>query len=355
MTELPTTEFSLTEAQRWAAILAHDVKADGQFWYGVKTTGIYCRPSCPSRRPRQENVAYFSCPQGAQLAGFRACKRCVPDQIGAAAQAVARTQALLDGAETEPTLAELAQEVGMSPFHLQRIFKAQLGVSPKQYAMARRTEKLKRQLKAGQSVTRALYEAGHDTPGTLYAGSTDQLGMRPTHYARGGEGIEIAYDVIASPLGPLLVAATSRGLCSVQFGEEEALIEGLRREFPKARLSRDPDAIQPYHQALEDYFHERKALLSVPVGLEGTAFQQRVWAQLRAIPQGETRSYAEVARAIGAPNAVRAVASACAANPVGLVIPCHRVVRTGGQLSGYRWGVERKQALLQHEQPGQGE
>lgn len=338
-----------THEERWQAVLAHEAAADGHFWYGVKTTGIYCRPACPSRRPRRQNVTFHDTPQDAEAAGYRPCLRCQPERVNAAAQAVARAQHLLDTAETEPTLAELAADVGLSPFHLQRLFKRKVGVSPKQYAIRERTERLKRGLKAGQSVTAALYDAGHDSPGTLYDPQTDSLGMTPTTYKQGGAGTVIHYAVTESPIGPMLVAATRRGLCAVRFGEAGEMTRELRAEYPKAELMPDSAPLQPYIHGLLEHLKGQNPALTLDTDAPGTEFQQRVWAALRTIPYGETRSYAELAEMIGDPKAVRAVATACARNPVALVVPCHRIVRKGGEPGGYRWGVERKKRLLERE------
>lgn len=341
------TEFSTNE--RWEAVLAHDAGADGRFWYGVKTTGVYCRPACPSRRPRRENVTFHDSPQQAEAAGYQACKRCQPEKVGAAARAVAHVQHLLDTAETEPTLGELARAVNLSPFHLQRVFKARVGVSPKQYALRIRSEKLKVALKNGHSVTAALYAAGHDSPATLYAKSTDQLGMTPRTYARGGQGEMIQYTVTESPLGEMLVAATARGLCAVRFGDMQEMVAELHTEYPNADIREDAAALQPYVDGILDYLKGVNPALNLNTDAKGTDFQKRVWDALRRIPYGETRSYAQLAEMIGEPTAVRAVASACARNPVALVVPCHRIVRTGGALGGYRWGAERKKKLLERE------
>ncbi|GAA5504002.1 bifunctional transcriptional activator/DNA repair enzyme Ada [Deinococcus xinjiangensis] len=339
-----------TEESRWQAVLAHDVRADGLFWYGVKSTGIYCRPACPSRRPKRQNVSFYDSPLSAEGAGFRACLRCQPQKVGAAVRAVARAQQLLDTAEVPPTLGELAAAVGLSPFYLQRVFKARLGLSPKQYAMRQRTEKLKAALRGGQSVTAALYGAGHDSPASVYAKPTDQLGMSPREYQTGGAGQMIYYTVTQSQLGPMLVGATGRGLCAVRFGEPAAMTAELRAEYSQADLVEDAAPLQPYLEGLAAHLAGQNPALSLPTDAAGTAFQQQVWAALRQIPYGETRSYSELAQMIGAPSAVRAVARACATNPVALVVPCHRIVRRGGELGGYRWGVERKQRLLEQEQ-----
>ena len=334
-----------TDDDRWNAILTHDSQADGAFWYGVKTTGIYCRPACPSRRPRPENVHYFGTPAEAEQAGFRPCKRCTPDQLGRITQAVLEVKRRLDAGEVSTTLTTFAAAVGVSPFHLQRAFKAQFGISPKQYAMQRRTTLLKQELRQAPTVSRAIYEAGHEAAATAYARSTDQLGMKPGEYRRAGAGQHIRFCVTESPLGDLLVAATDRGLCSVRLGERKELRADLEREYPKAALSEAPDSLQTEVQAIQDYL-AGQPLPSLPTDAPGTEFQKRVWAVLSEIPTGETRTYAEIAELLGQPNAVRAVARACATNPVALVVPCHRVVRKGGALSGYRWGAERKQALL---------
>lgn len=336
---------------RWEAVLAHDTAADGQFWYAVKTTGIYCRPACPSRRPKRENVTFYDTPQQAQAAGYRACRRCQPDKVDTSARAVAQAQALLEGAETLPSLGELAAAVGFSPFHLQRLFKARVGVSPKQYAIRLRSERLKTQLRRGASVTTALYDAGHESPATLYAKTTDQLGMTPRHYAQGGAGQMIHYAVSETKLGPMLVAATERGLCAVRFGEPHAMTAELRAEYPKADLVEDLAPLRAYLEGIEAHLDGQSPELQLPTDAQGTDFQQKVWAVLRDIPYGETRTYSEIAAALGDPNAVRAVARACATNPVALVVPCHRVVRKGGELAGYRWGLERKKQLLEQEAP----
>ncbi|WP_221089346.1 bifunctional transcriptional activator/DNA repair enzyme AdaA [Deinococcus aquaedulcis] len=344
MTQPPVPE--APDDARWQAVAQRDPAADGTFWYGVRRTKIYCRPSCPSRRPLRPNVTFFESPEAAQAAGYRACQRCAADRVGAVATALARAQHLLDTEPAAPSLKALAAAVGFSPFHLQRVFKAHFGVSPKQYALRARTERLKTHLGAGQSVTAALYAAGHDSPATLYAPATDQLGMAPRAYARGGQGVQVRYAVVTGPLGPMLVAATARGLCAVRFGEPSALQAELRAEYPHATLTEDPATLAPYTEGLQAFLAGRP-LPAYPTDLPGTAFQQRVWAALRQIPPGETRTYAQLAALIGQPGAVRAVARACAANPVALVVPCHRIVPKAGTGSGgYRWGAARKAQLL---------
>ena len=344
-----TTTTTPDEA-RWQAVLARDPSRDGQFWYGVRSTGIYCRPACPARRPTRVGVTFFETPDAAEAAGYRPCRRCHPREVSARQRAVAQARQLLDEAETAPGLDELAGQVGLSPAHLQRVFKAAVGLSPKQYALARRGERLRTGLRAGEPVTVAQYAAGHGSARSLYDPATGQLGMTPGAYRRGGAGERIAWTVKESPLGDLLVAATGRGLCAVRFGEREALAAELRAEYPQAELVEDPAGLAELVRAVLARLEGRPA--PVPAtDLPGSDFQRRVWAALQSIPPGETRSYAEVARMIGAPSAVRAVAQACAANPVALVVPCHRVVRSDGALSGYRWGVERKRALLERERP----
>ncbi len=342
-----------TPEARWQAVLQRDVAADGLFWYGVKTTEIYCRPNCPARRPKPENVVFFDLSAQALATGFRACRRCKPETVDATAQSIATAKHLLETAMTEPSLKELAKATGLSPFHLQRIFKARTGVSPKQYAIYLRTQRLKMGLKQELSVTRALYAAGHNTPSTVYHATTNQLGMTPSSYRSGGKGLNMYYTLTLTSFGPMLLAATQRGLCAVRFGsldDPNALLAELKAEFSQAELKEDPNALQPYAEGILAYLGGQNSALSLATDPSGTAFQQRVWAALKNIPYGETRTYSELAQAIGDPKAVRAVASACAANPVALVIPCHRIIRKSGELSGYRWGVGLKQALLEKEQ-----
>ena len=331
----------------WNAVLEHSSAADGTFWYGVRSTGIYCRPGCPSRRPKRENVSFHISPQAAEAAGFRPCKRCTPERVNAGAQAVAQAQRLLDTAETAPTLGDLAAATGLSPFHLQRLFKAQLGVSPKQYALRQRSERLKEGLRMDISVTTALYDAGHDSPATVYAPATDQLGMSPGTYQKGGQGQTIRYAVTGSPLGQMLVAATERGLCAVRFGEPDVLAQELKAEYPQAELIEDATPLGDYIEGVLAHLAGR--FLPLQTDAPGTEFQRRVWAALCEIPAGQTRTYTELAQMIGQPSAVRAVARACATNPVGVVVPCHRIVPKAGGNGGYRWGAERKAQLLDME------
>jgi AraC family transcriptional regulator, regulatory protein of adaptative response / methylated-DNA-[protein]-cysteine methyltransferase len=337
--------------KQWQQVMARDVRQDGRFVFAVRTTGIYCRPSCPSRRPRRDSVEFFLDPRQAERAGYRACFRCKPTEISAQARAVTRARQLLDEAETVLTLAQLSKRVGVSPFHLQRLFKRATGLSPREYQSARRMQQVKRGLRKGDDVTTALYDAGFGSPSRLYEKAGQQLGMTPGTYRRGGAGMTIQYAIVASPLGKLLVAATERGLCSVRFGESAAELEReLREEFSSAQLRREDAALRPYLQPLLAGLRGENATMDLPLDVRATAFQKRVWDALREIPVGETRSYTQVARAIGDPKAVRAVATACASNPVALAVPCHRVVRSDGELAGYRWGIERKKKLLEREQ-----
>lgn len=338
-----------TELQ-WRQVLARDPRHDGSFVFAVRTTGIYCRPSCPSRRPRRESVEFFLTPQQAEKAGYRACLRCRPTELPAQARAVIAARQLLNEAEGILTLAELSKRVGVSPFHLQRSFKRATGLSPREYQSARRMHQLKSGLRQGDDVTTAIYGAGFGSPSRLYEKSNQQLGMTPGVYRRRGEGVRIRYAVVASPLGRLLVAATERGLCAVRFGETvRELEQGLRYEFQAAEIYRDDAALEPYVRPLLGSLRSEVTSINLPLDVRATAFQKKVWDALRAIPAGQTRSYGEVARAIGDAKAVRAVARACATNPVALAVPCHRVVRSNGELAGYRWGIERKNKLLEQE------
>jgi len=332
---------------RELAVETRDRSADGSFVFAVTTTGIYCRPSCPARRPRQENVRFFDDGAAARAAGFRACLRCQPDSLPLIEQAVARMRERLDAADGESVpLAELARITGLSPFHLQREFSRRIGMSPKQYALAHRAERLKREMKSGRNVLDAGFEAGYGSASRLYDDSSRRLGMTPGRFKDGGRGVEIRFAVRKTPIGAALVAATERGVCAVRLGSSAADLEtGLRRDFPNADLRVDAKRLKPFLDAVAGRL-ARVSEAEIPTDLDGTPFQARVWEELRRIPSGETRTYGEIARAIGRPRAVRAVARACATNPVALVVPCHRVVGKDGALTGYRWGVKRKKALL---------
>ncbi len=338
-----------TQSQ-WQQVLERDARQDGRFVFAVRTTGIYCRPSCPSRRPSRTSVEFFAGPNDAERAGYRACLRCRPTEIAAQAQYVARARQVLDRAEEPVTLAELSRQVGLSSFHLQRLFKRVTGLSPREYQAARRMSQVKSGLRQGESVTTALYNAGFGSPSRLYEKAPQQLGMTPGEYRRGGAGTNITFAIIPTELGRMLVAATERGLCAVRFGDTVTELErGLRSEFHAARLLRDDAGMERLVGTLLALIRGENVTIDLPLDVRATAFQMKVWEKLRQIPTGETRSYSDIAREIGNPSAVRAVARACAANPVALAVPCHRVVRSNGDLSGYRWGIERKEKLLARE------
>jgi AraC family transcriptional regulator, regulatory protein of adaptative response / methylated-DNA-[protein]-cysteine methyltransferase len=338
---------------RWEAVLARDPARDGEFVFGVSTTGIYCRPSCPARRPRREKVEFFARPEEAERAGYRACLRCRPRAFSGNGQAdnVRAICRFIEHHLDEPvTLARLGKEFRQSPFHLQRRFKAALGVTPREYADSCRLRLLKHNLKSGENVTRAMYEAGYGSSSRLYERTASQLGMTPDKYRRGAIAAAIRYAVTDSPLGRMLVAATDRGICAIQFADsEDELLEGLKREFPFATRKADESGLQTWTNALLKQMNHKTTNASLPLDIRATAFQRRVWKYLQSIPFGATRSYRQVARGIGRPTAARAVARACATNPVAVAIPCHRVVRGDGSLGGYRWGMERKKTLLQIE------
>jgi len=343
-----------TELQhKWQQVMARDARQDGRFVFAVRTTGVYCRPSCPSRRPRPESVEFFSNPNDAERAGYRACLRCKPTEISSQTQYVTRARQLLDNAEGVLTLSALSKRVGLSPFHLQRLFKRATGLSPREYQSARRMQHVKAGLRRGDDVTTALYDAGFGSPSRLYERAPQQMGMTPGEYRRGGAGVRITFAIAPTELGRLLVAATERGLCTVRFGDNATELErDLRQEFHAASLHRDDAAMKPYLDPLLAAVRGENTTIDLPLDVRATAFQTKVWEKLRQIPRGETRSYSEIAREIGEPRAVRAVARACATNPVALAVPCHRVVRSDGELAGYRWGVERKQKLLDSERKG---
>jgi len=343
----------MEEIEYWEAVRSRNRALDGVFVYAVRSTGIYCRPSCPSRRPKREHVQFFGSPTGAEQAGYRACRRCQPEKQTPDEPNLLLVQRmcryLSEPRDQLPTLAELAQEFHLSPYHLQRTFKRIVGVTPMQYAEAQRLERFKAGLKQGESVTDALYEAGYASNSSAYIQAARQLGMTPTAYRVGGAAA-ISYTVTESPLGWLLVAGTAKGLCAVRLGDSPAALEAeLASEFPAAALARDDTGLGAPVAALMGYLRGAQPHLDLPLDVRATAFQQQVWRALQAIPVGSTRSYGEIAAAIGRPTAARAVARACATNPVALVIPCHRVIREDGALGGYRWGLERKERLLVQE------
>ena len=338
---------------RWAAVQGRDPAADGVFYYAVRTTGVYCRPSCGARPALRANVSFHASCAAAEAAGFRACLRCQPDRPPLAerqARAVAEACRILDALDAAPDFDALAQAVGMSRFHFQRVFKTHAGVTPKAYAAARRAARVRAALGQDGTVTDALYAAGFNSSSRFYAGSEAMLGMAPVRFKAGGAGEAIRFAVGACSLGAILVAATERGICAVLMGDDpELLVRDLQDRFPKARLIGADASFERTVAQVVGLVEAPRIGLDLPLDVRGTAFQQRVWAALRAIPAGETVSYTALAQRIGSPSAVRAVAGACAANPVAVAIPCHRVVRNDGGLSGYRWGVERKAALIERE------
>ncbi|GJD48391.1 Bifunctional transcriptional activator/DNA repair enzyme Ada [Methylobacterium crusticola] len=342
------------DAARFAALARRDREADGTFVYAVRTTGVYCRPSCPARPARRENVSFHPTCAAAEAAGFRPCRRCRPNEPALEerqAAAVARACRLIEEAETLPALEALARAAGMSPFHFHRVFRRIAGVTPKAYADAHRAGRLATGLREAGTVTEAIYEAGYATASRFYASSNGRLGMTPTAYRDGGRGAAIRFAVGACSLGAILVAATDRGVCAILLGDDpDALVRDLQDRFPRAELTGGDAAFEAtVAQAVGLVEAPGEGRIALPLDIGGTAFQQRVWQALRAIPPGATATYAQIARAIGAPSSARAVALACGANPLAVAIPCHRVVRQDGALSGYRWGVARKRALLTRE------
>ena len=342
-----------TDEARWAAVQRRDRDADGRFYYSVRSTGVYCRPSCPSRCALRANVAFHASPAEAEAAGFRACLRCKPDQPALderQAAAVAQACRLIDAAEQPPDLDSLAQAVGMSRFHFHRVFKAHTGITPKAYASARRGARLQRGLGAAASVTEALYQAGFGSSARFYDASAGLLGMTPGSYRAGGQGETIRFAIAQCSLGAILVAATPRGICAILIGDEpEPLLRDLEARFPQAELVGAQADFERTVAQVIGFVEAPRLGLDLPLDVRGTAFQRRVWEALRAVPAGATVSYRELAERLGMPGAARAVAGACAANPVAVAIPCHRVVRLDGTLSGYRWGIERKRTLLERE------
>jgi AraC family transcriptional regulator, regulatory protein of adaptative response / methylated-DNA-[protein]-cysteine methyltransferase len=351
--DMQQTNEAVETERYWQAVCERDNSQDGAFVYAVRSTGIYCRPSCSSRRPRREQVDFFAISTAAELAGYRACKRCRPQAAAAPnpqAELVLAACSFIDNnLDGTLTLEEIGATVGASPHHLQRVFKALLGVSPREYADARRIIALKDALREGDSVAGALYSAGYSSSSRVYERSDALLGMTPATYKAGGKGMNIGYTIVDSPLGRLLVAATERGVCAVSLGDDDAaLAQALREEYPKAEV--EEAAIEPTTVSiLLDYLNGARPDAKLPLDVQATAFQRQVWQALQAIPYGETRTYGELARELGNPNAMRAVGRACATNPVSLIVPCHRAVGSDGKLHGFRWGLERKQALLQME------
>ncbi len=363
MTATPATTTKLTppsaaDDPRWARVVARDKTADGHFWYSVSTTGVYCRPSCPSRTANPGNVELHDTLESARATGFRPCRRCNPDGPsidGENAAQVAKACRIIEESEEEPSLEELAKAIGKSPSYFHRVFKAATGLTPKDYAAAHRAKKVRRGLASGTSVTEAIYDAGFNSSGRFYEKSTDMLGMTPSQYRAGGANEEIRFAVGQTSLGAILVASSRKGVAAILLGDDpDKLVRNLQDRFPKAQLigaDRDYEALVAQ---VVGFVETPGVGLDLPLDVRGTAFQQRVWQALREIPVGETVSYVEIARRIGSPKAMRAVAGACGANNLAIAIPCHRVVRNDGSLSGYAWGVERRRALLDREACRQG-
>jgi AraC family transcriptional regulator of adaptative response/methylated-DNA-[protein]-cysteine methyltransferase len=355
----PAQTIGIDTDPRWRAIVERDRSADGTFVYSVRTTGVYCRPSCGSRLAKPAHVAFHRTNADAERAGFRPCRRCKPDQ-----PALASTQAamiagicrLIESSDAPPPLATLAASAGLSPYYFHRLFKATTGVTPREYAAAQRAKRVRERLTQSKSVTEAIYDAGFNSSGRFYESSTRTLGMTPSRFRAGGPGAEIRFAVGECSLGSILVARSAKGVCAILLGDDpEALVRGLQDRFPQATLIGADGSFEQTIAAVIGFVEQPALGLDLPLDVRGTAFQQRVWRALRTIPVGRTMSYAEVARRIGAPASVRAVAQACSANPIAVAIPCHRVVRTDGSLSGYRWGVDRKRSLLDRERSGHDE
>ncbi len=342
-----------SDEDRWEAVRQRDKTADGTFYYGVATTGVYCRPSCAARPARRENVSFHATSNAAEAAGFRACKRCRPNEASQEARyaaVVAKACRMIEETEEPPTLEAIAGAVGLSSFHFHRIFKTVTGLTPKAYANAHRADRVRRGLGEGARVTETIYEAGFGSSSRFYEQATAMLGMTPQDYRDGGRNSEIRFAVGECSLGSFLVAATARGVCAIKLSDDPGeLVRDLQDRFPKAKLVGDDAAFDRLVAQVVAAIEAPRKGADLPLDVRGTAFQQRVWQALRQIPAGTTVSYAELARRIGQPLATRAVAQACGANPAAVAIPCHRVVRTDGGLGGYRWGVERKRALLDRE------
>lgn len=342
-----------TDTERWDALVQRNPQAEGAFFYGVKTTGVFCRPTCSSRLPKRDNVMFFEHPDAAEQAGFRPCKRCQPKRVSPRQEqvvAIAQLCQRIETADTPLSLNEMAAEVGLSPYHFHRLFKEIVGVTPKQYIQGKRTQRFREGLQSPQSVTDALYKAGFESSSSFY-GKTGQLGMTPTQYKRGAAGMIIYYAIRPSWLGLVLVAVTERGVCAIALDDsEEVLTQHLHQLFPKATIQEADENFTAWITQVLTLIEQPTRAVDLPLDIQGTAFQQQVWQALQGIPAGQTISYSQLAERIGNPKAVRAVASACGSNRVAIAIPCHRVIGRDGSLTGYRWGKERKQALLAREQ-----
>ncbi|MCU1306508.1 MAG: regulatory protein [Acidobacteriaceae bacterium] len=337
--------------QQWQQVLARDAHSDGKFVYAVRSTGIYCRPTCPSRRPRRDNVDFFARPSAAEKAGFRACRRCQPNGVHPQTDIIHTACKFIDAhLDERVTLAAMSKHLGFSPFYLQRLFKKVLGITPQQYQSTQRLASFKSNLKRSGNVTDAIYQAGYGSSSRLYENATEKLGMTPCSYLNHGKGAKISYTLFDTPLGKVLLAATEKGVCSIQFGSNSNSLEkSFRDEFSAAEIMRDDSALAGLSKTLVKYIEGRELSLNFPLDIQATAFQRLVWTALRNVPRGETQSYADIARQIGKPHAHRAVARACASNPVALAVPCHRVIHSDGRAEGYRWGNKRKSALLKAE------
>jgi AraC family transcriptional regulator of adaptative response/methylated-DNA-[protein]-cysteine methyltransferase len=351
--ELAAKPFSDDET-RWQSLVDRDPAADGEFVYSVKSTGIYCRPTCPSRLALQKNVRFHATCEEAEAAGFRACKRCNPKGESIAehqSSIVANACRIIEESGEIPNLVDLARSVGMSSYHFHRVFKAQTGLTPRGYAVAHRTRRVRDELTRRDTVTEAIYGAGFNSSSRFYESSDEVLGMTPRTFRRGGSGTAIRFAIGESWLGPILVASSEKGICAILLGEDpEALVRDLQDRFPEAELIGGDEDFERLVARVVGFLENPSSGLDLPLDIRGTAFQQRVWEALRQIPAGSTASYAEIAERIGQPKSVRAVAQACGANHLAVAVPCHRVVKTDGALSGYRWGIERKAQLLRREQ-----
>ena len=353
VTQIAMTQGYASEFDQWAAVSRRDVQADGHFVYSVSTTGVYCRPSCPSRQARREHVRFHLTPADAEQAGFRPCKRCRPDEPALAEQhasTVARACRLIERAEEMPSLDALADAAGMSRFHFHRVFKSIVGLTPRAYASAHRADRVRQELGRRTTVTEAIYEAGFNSNGPFYAAAPTLLGMTPSRFRSGGAGVSIRFAVAECSLGSVLIGATDKGVCAILLGDDpELLVRNFEDRFSRAQLVGGDASFERIVAHVIGLVEAPGTCADLPLDVRGTAFQQRVWQALREIPAGSTATYADIARRIGAPTAVRGVARACSANPLAVVIPCHRVIRSDGSIAGYRWGIERKRALLRRE------
>jgi AraC family transcriptional regulator, regulatory protein of adaptative response / methylated-DNA-[protein]-cysteine methyltransferase len=352
-TNKKTSPVYWNDEDRWAAVAGRDRNADGSFYYSVETTGVYCRPSCAARLPRRENVRFHLTCEAAERAGFRPCRRCRPSEpalMTQRASAIEKACRVIESADELPNLDDVAAAAGMSRFHFQRVFKSVTGVTPGAYFTENRAHRVRTELTQRETVTEAIYSAGFNSNGRFYESSSQVLGMTPTNFRSGGEGTTIRFAVGQCSLGAILVGATDRGVCSILLGDDpDALVHDLESRFPKAQLIGGDKEFEQWVAKVVGLVEAPRQGFDLPVDVRGTAFQQRVWKALKEIPAGSTASYTDIAARIGAPKAVRAVAQACASNSIAVAIPCHRVVRNDGALSGYRWGVERKRALLKQE------